>query len=80
LSFSEYFFSDAIEEIDENYLKEIGLLDYVKKVEKYKDIIKRSKKVLDRLLKSVGDDKLVIIVTHQAFTDEIVKQRWQYKD
>ena len=78
LPFSEYFFNDEVKNIDKKYLEEIWLLDYVEKVEKYEEIVKRSFKVLDRLLKSVSEDKLVIIVTHQAFTDEIIRRKRDY--
>ena len=78
LPFSEYFFNDEIEKIDKEYLRQIWLLDYVDNVEKYSQIVKRSFKVLDRLLKNVWSDKLVIIVTHQAFTDEIIRRKWDY--
>ena len=78
LPFSEYFFNDEICKIDKHYLRQIWLLDYVENVEKYSQIVKRSFKVLDRLLKNVWDDKLVIIVTHQAFTDEIIRRKRNY--
>jgi hypothetical protein len=78
LPFSEYFFDDEIEKIDKEYLKQIWLLEYVDNVEKYSQIIKRSFKVLYRLLKSVWSDKLVIVVTHQAFTDEIIRRKRDY--
>ncbi len=78
LTFTDYFFNDAIKEIDKNYLEKIWLKEYVENVEKYEEIVKRSLRTLYRILDRVGEDKVVILITHQAFVDEIVREKFNY--
>lgn len=53
------------------------LWDKIKNTETYEEISTRSKKVLSRAEKAVSDDTVVIMVTHQWFSDHLIhKKDW----
>jgi broad specificity phosphatase PhoE len=56
-------------------LLNLGLDKSISSMETYEDVTSRSKKVLQRVMNAIDNDTVLCIVTHQAFSDWITKEK-----
>ena len=80
LTHTDYFFAWYYKKIDEEYLLNIGLENSISSMETYEDVTLRSKKVLQRVMNAIDNDTVLCIVTHQAFSDWITKEKVGHYD
>jgi len=80
LNYSNYFFESAWLDIDQKYLKWLEVFNRINSIESYESITSKSKQVVDRLLNMTDNNKLVLIFSHQAFSDWLTLNQEQYKN
>ncbi len=80
LTHGEYFFKSYWKQIPQEYLKWIDVFEKVLSIENYENITQRSKKAIHRVLSLNNEDNLVIMFSHQCFSDHIIKKQENYKN
>lgn len=74
LTATEYHFQWYHRLIDESYLTKVWLRDRVYSSWTYKEISERSKNAIADAFNFAWEDQIVILITHQGFSDWIIKE------
>ena len=80
LTHAEYFFQSYWTKIPKEYLQWLNIFENISSIETYDNIVKRSQKAIWRVLSLNDDRNLVIIFSHQCFSDQLIKKYENYKN
>jgi len=80
LSYAEYFFQSYWTKIPNKYLQWLNVFGRISSIETYENIVERSQKSINRVLSLNNDNNLVIMFSHQCFSDHLIKKQENYKN